>query len=87
MAKVEIYTSPWCGYCHSAKQLLDKKGVRYIEYDVTMEPGKRSEMQERSNGGRSVPQIIIDDRPIGGSDELFELEFDDKLNTLLGIGE
>jgi glutaredoxin 3 len=87
MAKVEIYTSPWCGYCFSAKRLLDKKGVSYTEYDVTMDPAKRHEMLERSNGGRSVPQIFIDDRPIGGCDQLFELDLDDELNPLLGMEE
>ncbi|MDH3230722.1 MAG: glutaredoxin 3 [Alphaproteobacteria bacterium] len=85
MAKVEIYTSPWCGYCHSAKRLLDKKGVTYIEYDVTMDRAKRTEMLERAAGGQTVPQIFIDDRPVGGCDELFELDFDDKLDPLLGV--
>ena len=85
MAKVEIYTSPWCGYCHSAKRLLDKKGVAYTEYDVTMDRAKRSEMRDRAAGGHTVPQIFIDDRPIGGCDQLFELDFDDKLDPLLGI--
>jgi len=87
MAKIEIYTSPWCGYCFSAKRLLDKKGVAYTEFDVTMDRTKRGEMLERSNGGHTVPQIFIDDRPIGGCDELFELDFDDKLDPLLGIEE
>jgi len=85
MAKVEIYTSLWCGYCHSAKRLLDKKGVAYTEYDVTMDRTKRGEMLERAAGGHTVPQIFIDDRPIGGCDQLFELDFDDKLDPLLGI--
>ncbi len=85
MAKVEIYTSPWCGYCHSAKRLLDKKGVPYIEIDVTMDRAKKREMLERSNGGRTVPQIFIDDRLIGGCDQLFELDLDDELDPLLGI--
>ncbi len=87
MAKVEIYTSPWCGYCSSAKRLLDKKGVEYIEFDVTADFGKRREMVERAPGAHTVPQIFIDDRPIGGCDELFELDYDDKLDPLLGIGE
>ena len=87
MAKVEIYTSPWCGYCHSAKRLLNKKGVEYVEYDVTMDRAKKREMLERSNGGRTVPQIFIDDRPIGGCDQLFELDLDDELDPLLGIEE
>jgi glutaredoxin 3 len=85
MAKVEIYTSPWCGYCFSAKRLLDKKGVAYTEYDVTTDRAKHSEMLKRAAGGHTVPQIFIDDRPIGGCDQLFELDFDDKLDPLLGI--
>ncbi len=85
MAKVEIYTSPWCGYCHSAKRLLDKKGVEYIEIDVTMDRAKKREMLERAPGARTVPQIFIDDRPIGGCDQLFELDLDDELDPLLGI--
>ncbi|MDH3236090.1 MAG: glutaredoxin 3 [Alphaproteobacteria bacterium] len=85
MAKVEIYTSPWCGYCHSAKRLLDKKGVEYTEYDVTVDQGRRREMMERSKGGHTVPQIFIDDRAIGGCDDLFELDLDDKLDPLLGL--
>ncbi len=85
MAKVEIYVSPWCGYCHRAKRLLDKKGVEYTEFDVTSEPGRRQEMVQRAPGAVTVPQIFIDDRAIGGCDELFELDFDGELDPILGI--
>lgn len=82
--KVEIYTSPTCGYCYRAKSLLDKKGVTFQEINVLMKPEKRREMQERSNR-TSVPQIFINDKPIGGSDELYELDFDGELDGMLGI--
>jgi glutaredoxin 3 len=85
MANIEIYTSPWCGYCHRAKRLLDKKGVNYTEYDVTAEPGRRKEMMQRTMGRHTVPQIFIDDEGIGGCDELFELDFDGKLDPMLGL--
>jgi glutaredoxin 3 len=85
MAHIEIYTSPWCGYCHRAKRLLDKKGVEYTEYDVTVEPGRRQEMMQRAPGNYTVPQIFIDGRSIGGCDELFELDFDGDLDPMLGV--
>ncbi len=87
MAKVEIYTTPWCGYCGMAKKLLGKKGVAFTEYDVTSEPGKLDEMIGRAKGRRKVPQIFIDGRHIGGSEDLMELEMDDGLDGLLGLGE
>lgn len=83
MKPVEIYTTPICGFCTAAKRLLDKKGVEYTEYNVMMNSEKRTEMNQRSNGGRTVPQIFIDGKPIGGCDELFELEHDDVLDKLL----
>ena len=85
MANIEIYTSPWCGYCHRAKRLLDKKCVQYAEYDVTVEPARRQEMMQRAPGNHTVPQIFIDDQPIGGCDEMFELDFDGELNAMLGV--
>lgn len=84
MANIEIYTSPWCGFCHRAKSLLGKKGVQYTEYDVTVEQGRRQEMMQRAPGSFTVPQIFIDDKAIGGCEELFELEFDGELDPLLG---
>jgi len=87
VAKVEIYTTSLCGYCHRAKALLQRKGVEFTEYDVTFDPGKRQEMRERSGGRTSVPQIFIDGKGIGGSDDLIELDVDDELDPLLGIGD
>lgn len=83
MAKVEIYTSMFCGYCHRAKRLLDSKGAAYDETDVMFHPSKRQEMVERAGGRTSVPQVFIDGAHIGGSDELFALEAGGKLDGLL----
>jgi glutaredoxin 3 len=83
MAKVEIYTTPICGFCFRAKSLLAKKGVEFEEFDVMMDGARKAEMIKRANGGRTVPQIFIDDRHIGGCDDLFECEFDGELDALL----
>lgn len=84
MARVEIYTSPFCGFCHRAKALLDRKGVDYEETDVMVHPKKREEMRARTGGRNSVPQIFIDDQNIGGCDDLHKLEADGELDALLG---
>lgn len=84
MAKIEIYTKAFCGYCARAKALLDSKGVTYDEYDITMGGPKRQEMLSRSNGGSTVPQIFIDGRHIGGSDDLMALDRQGGLDPLLG---
>jgi glutaredoxin 3 len=81
VAEIQIYTTPFCPYCHRAKALLQRKGVPFDEIDVMMSPGKRKEMRERAAGGNTVPQIFID-----GSDELIELDQDGRLDPLLGIG-
>ncbi len=83
MPKVEIYTSLLCGYCYRAKRLLEKKGVDYTEYDLMAQPVRRREMMERSRGRTSVPQIFIDDRHVGGCDELYDLEARGSLDPLL----
>ena len=83
MARVEIYSSLLCGFCHRAKRLLKEKGVDFEETDVTMSPGKRGEMMERAGGRTSVPQIFINGAHIGGSDELYALDAEGKLDALL----
>jgi glutaredoxin 3 len=83
---VEIYTSPFCPYCHRAKSLLEKKRVAFIEYDVFSEPGKRQEMLGRSGGRGTVPQIFVDGRHIGDSDELVRLERAGDLDVVLQGG-
>ncbi len=85
MAEVEIYTTSLCGYCHRVKHLLKNKGVDFIEYDVTFNAEKRAEMRERAGGRTSVPQVFIDGKGVGGSDDLIELDLDDELDPLLGI--
>ncbi len=82
-AKVEIYTKFGCPYCVRAKHLLDNKGVAYDEYDVTMGGARRQEMVDRAPGARTVPQIFINDRAIGGSDDLQALDRQGKLNDML----
>lgn len=72
-----------CPYCAHAKDLLNSKGVAYTEIDVTFDPPRRQEMIELSNGRTSVPQIFIDQRPIGGCDDLFELDKSGKLDAVL----
>jgi len=84
-AKVEIYSTQTCPYCVRARNLLAKKGVAYIEYRVDQQPDLRGEMAQRSAGGTSVPQIFIDDRHIGGCDDMFELDFEGELDKLLGL--
>ena len=84
-AKVEIYTKIFCGYCHRAKRLLDSKGVDYVEYDITMNGALRDEMVGRAPGARTVPQIFIDGKGVGGSDDLALLERQGKLDSLLGL--
>lgn len=86
MATIEIYTSPFCGYCHRAKQLLTRKGAAFTEFDVMMEPAKRDEMMARGKGGHTVPQIFIDGRHIGGCDELHALDAQGGLDPLLASG-
>ncbi len=82
MSNVVIYTTPYCGYCRRAKQLLEKKKVKYTEIDVEDNPAQREEMVQKS-GRMTVPQIFINGKHIGGSDDLYELERQGKLDRLL----
>ena len=84
MAEIEIYTSPFCGFCHAAKKLLEKKGVAYTEIDVKMKSDKRREMTERSGKG-SVPQIFVDGEHLGDCMEIMEMDADDELAARLGL--
>ena len=84
MANVEIYTWKTCPYCRRAKQLLDYKGVDYTEYQIYGDENARDAMVARgTNGRRSVPQIFINDKHIGGSDDLYYLEQQGELDELL----
>ncbi len=82
MATIEIYTSPYCGYCHRAKALLNRKGAAFTEIDVMDDDAKRAEMMTRS-GRRTVPQIFIDGRHVGGCDDLHDLDAAGGLDPLL----
>ncbi len=83
MAHIEIYSSPYCGYCSAAKDLLRKKGAVYTEIDVVTDGSKRAEMNARAPGSRTVPQIFIDGRHIGGCDDLYALDSAGGLDPLL----
>ena len=85
MKKVVIYTGPLCNYCTAAKHLLNKKKVSYTEFDIGVDSLKRQEMQEKTNGATTIPQIFIGDTCVGGYNELKALEISGKLNSLLGI--
>ncbi len=82
MSKVEIYTKGYCPYCHRAKALLEKKGISYQEFKVDEQPGLRDIMIERANGGFTVPQIFINNQHIGGCDDMYALESQNKLDKL-----
>lgn len=83
MARVEIYTKFLCPYCARAMKLLASKGVTVEEYDISMGGPKRAEMLARSDGRSTVPQIFIDGRAVGGSDDLAALERKGELDALL----
>ncbi len=83
MPHIEIYTTPSCPYCLAAKRLLQAKGAAYEETDVARDPSMRTAMTQRAGGRRTVPQIFIDGRHVGGSDELHALDRAGKLDPLL----
>ena len=84
MKKVEIYTWQYCPFCIRAKSLLNKKNIDFIEYKIDGDESAREKMSERANGKRSLPQIFIDNNSIGGCDDLYSLEDDNKLDSLIG---
>jgi glutaredoxin 3 len=83
MKQVILYTTPFCPYCVRAKSLLTKKGAPYEEKDVMMDADAKAEMDAKSGGARTVPQIFIGDTHVGGFDQLAALERDGKLDALL----
>jgi glutaredoxin 3 len=84
-AKVEIYTWATCPFCIRAKTLLKNKGVDFVEYGIDGDEVARSQMQERANGRRSLPQIFINDEHIGGCDDIYALDRQGKLDNLLAV--
>ena len=83
MASIEIYTTPFCGFCQAAKRLLTEKGVSFAEIDVSADVEMRQQMMQRANGRHTVPQIFIDGAHVGGCDDLFALERSGRLDPLL----
>ena len=85
MAEIEIYTSPFCGFCNAAKKLLKKKGVAYTEFDVIMNGAKRQEMIERAGGLTTVPQIFVDGEHLGDCMDMMEMDADGDLDARLKL--
>ncbi len=83
MKPVTIYTTPICGYCAAAKDLLARKGVSYAEIDIMREPARRAEMMQAAGGRRTVPQIFAGDAHLGGYDDIAALERAGKLDAAL----
>jgi glutaredoxin 3 len=81
-AKITIYTTPYCPYCHAAKALLNRKGAAFEEIDV-QDPALRQQMMLRANGRLTVPQIFIGEIHVGGSDDIHELDRRGRLDSLL----
>lgn len=84
--RIEIYTTPTCPFCVAAKRLLTQKGAEFEEISVAWDPFGRRRMSQRANGGSTVPQIFIDDRHIGGCDDLYALDSEGALDALLAGG-
>lgn len=83
MAEVIIYTTNYCPYCVKAKQLLRNKGITFEEIDLTNDDAGRIELVKKSGGRKTVPQIFIDDKHIGGCDDLYALDAKKELDSLL----
>ena len=83
MSKVEIYTWQYCPFCIRAKSLLKKKNVNFTESKIDGDEDARALMIERADGRRTLPQIFINNEGIGGCDDLYKLENENKLNELL----
>ena len=82
-AAIEVYTRPGCGYCSAAKSLLTRKKAAFTERDVAIDPGIRQEMWDRAGVGATFPQIFIGKVHVGGCDELYALDREGKLDSLL----
>jgi glutaredoxin 3 len=82
MSRVEIYSHPGCGYCHQAKRLLNDRSIPFEEWDISRDSRLVTDMVRRT-GGRTLPQILINDKAIGGFDQLRQLDVNDELQALL----
>ena len=87
MSKIEIYTSPFCGFCSRAKRLLHSKGIKFDEIDIFSALGARDEMLRRTGGRTSVPQIFADGIYVGDCDGIHMLEANGELEAKLGLGK
>ena len=85
MAKIEVYSGDYCPYCMRAKALLKQRELEFVEYNVQDEPEKRVEMAERAPGVRTIPQIFINDRHVGGCDDLYALDKKGELSQWLEV--
>jgi glutaredoxin 3 len=83
MPSITIYTKGWCPYCSAAKKLLSDKGVDFTEIDIEKKPEARAEMIQKASGRTTVPQIFIDDRHVGGCDDLYALDDQGQLEPML----
>ena len=83
MKKVVTYTGPMCNFCSAAKHLLNKKKISYEEIDIGYDEKKREEMLKKSNGAKTIPQIFIEEKHVGGYVELKALENKGELDNLL----
>ena len=84
LPEVTMYSTGWCPYCDRARGLLQRKGVQVSEVKVDEDPAQRDRMLQRSGGRRTVPQIFIGDRHVGGFDDLYALDKAGELDRLLG---
>ena len=82
--EITVYSTGWCPYCERARALLERKGLPFREIKVDEDPAEREAMLARSGGRRTVPQIFIGERHVGGFDELYALEKAGKLDQLTG---
>ncbi len=85
MPNVTLYTTAMCPYCVRARNLLDKKGIKYTDIRIDEQPEMRAEMENRAHGRTSVPQIFIDDFHVGGFDDMAEMDVDGELDERLGL--
>jgi len=85
MANIEVYSGDFCPYCVKAKSLLKNKGLEFSEYNVKRDMNRQAEMAERAPGARTIPQIFINDRHVGGCDDLYALEKRGELDNWLTL--
>ena len=83
MSRIVIYTTAFCPYCHAAKDLLKDKGAEFSEIDVSSDPEERQRMTDKAGGRRTVPQVFIGERHVGGATELYDLDRKGELDPLL----